>query len=60
MTGSVALPRQHFRYAGPDDKPRIHKTVGAVLVVNPNPIGWRHVSAEVANLEYRVDPESQG
>ncbi|MEN3293766.1 MAG: two-component system, cell cycle response regulator [Burkholderiales bacterium] len=42
------------------EKPRIYKTVGAVLVVNPNPKGWRHVSAEVANLGYRVDHVSTG
>jgi two-component system cell cycle response regulator len=45
---------------GADDKPRIYKTIGAVLVVNPNPKGWRHVSAEVANLGYRVDHVSTG
>jgi two-component system cell cycle response regulator len=45
---------------GADDKPRIYKTVGAVLVVNPNPKGWRHVSAEVASLGYRVDHVSTG
>jgi CheY-like chemotaxis protein len=41
-------------------KPRVYKTVGAVLVVNPNPKGWRHVSAEVASLGYRVDHVSTG
>lgn len=45
---------------GADDKPRIYKTIGAVLVVNPNPKGWRHVSAEVASLGYRVDHVSTG
>jgi CheY-like chemotaxis protein len=42
------------------DKPRIFKTVGAVLVVNPKPTGWRHVTAEVASLGYRVDHVSTG
>jgi two-component system cell cycle response regulator len=45
---------------GADDQARVYKTVGAVLVVNPNPKGWRHVSAEVANLGYRVDHVSTG
>jgi two-component system cell cycle response regulator len=36
------------------------KTVGAVLVVNPKPKGWRHITAEVASLGYRVDHVSTG
>jgi CheY-like chemotaxis protein len=39
---------------------RVYKTIGAVLVVNPNPKGWRHISAEVASLGYRVDHVSTG
>lgn len=35
-------------------------TVRAVLVVNPNPVGWRHITATLANSGYRVDHVSTG
>jgi twitching motility two-component system response regulator PilG len=38
----------------------VFKTIGAVLVVNPKPTGWRHITAEVASLGYRVDHVSTG
>jgi CheY-like chemotaxis protein len=55
---SVNVPSGDF-FSG-THKLRIYKTVGAVLVVNPKPTGWRHITAEVASLGYRVDHVSTG
>jgi CheY-like chemotaxis protein len=36
------------------------KTVPAVLVVNPNPIGWRYITAKLTDAGYQVDHVSTG
>jgi CheY-like chemotaxis protein len=37
-----------------------YKTVPAVLVVNPNPIGWRFITAKLTDAGYQVDHVSTG
>jgi CheY-like chemotaxis protein len=36
------------------------KTAPAVLVVNPNPVGWRYISAKLTTAGYQVDHVSTG
>lgn len=36
------------------------KTAPAVLVINPNPVGWRYITARLAESGYRVDHVSSG
>jgi twitching motility two-component system response regulator PilG len=40
--------------------PKIFKTVPAVLIVNPNPKGWRYITGELSSRGYRVDHVSTG
>jgi CheY-like chemotaxis protein len=35
--------------------PRTYKTQPAALVINPNPKGWRYITAELGQRGYRVD-----
>ena len=39
---------------------KLFKTVPAVLVINPYPVGWRHITAKLASSGYRVDHVSSG